>query len=85
MEHFIASASGINTSREFDAIKIVVGSVIVTLADVFLRKRATDIPSEVSLVWRVHEFGITLSPFDEQSETVSVGDLCEMVLLGVHF
>ena len=52
-EHFVSSCFAIQTSREFDAVKIVVGAVIVTIADVFLRKRATDIPSELSLVLQV--------------------------------
>lgn len=72
LEHFVAAAFAIATTREFDAVKIVVSAAIVTLADVFLRKDATDIPSEVSLVWRKHNFGIKVSPFDEQSETIIV-------------
>mmetsp|Transcript_7246 Transcript_7246/g.21392 ORF Transcript_7246/g.21392 Transcript_7246/m.21392 type:complete len:5155 (-) Transcript_7246:1654-17118(-) len=70
MEHFASSSFAIRTSREFDAVKIVVSAVMVTFADVFLRKHATDIPSEVSLVFRLHGYGITLAPFDEQSETI---------------
>ena len=71
-EHFVSSAFAIVTTREFDGVKIVVGSVIVTLADVMLRKEATDIPSEVSQLIRLHGFGITMSPFHEQSETIMV-------------
>eukprot|EP00729_Bicosta_minor_P009922 gene9922-5877_t len=71
-EHFVSSAFAIVTTREFDAVKIVVGSVIVTLADVMLRTEATDIPSEVSQLIRIHGFGITMSPFHEQSETIMV-------------
>jgi hypothetical protein len=70
MEHFASSCFVIRTSREFDAVKIVVSATMVTLADVFLRKRATDIPSEVSMILRLHGYGITLSPFDAQSETI---------------
>ena len=71
-EHFLSSSFAIITTREFDAVKIVVGAVIVTLSDVVLRAEATDIPSEVSQVLRMHNFGITMSPFDEQSETIVV-------------
>ncbi len=72
LEHFCSSAFAINTSREFDAVKIVVGSVVLTIADVFLRKVATDIPSEVSQVWNRKGFAVRLHPFDEQSETIMV-------------
>jgi len=70
LEHFVSSAFAINTTREFDGVKIIVAAVITTIADVFLRKIATDIPSEVSTVWNTQRFGISLSPFDSQSETV---------------
>jgi len=70
LEHFVSSAFAINTTREFDAVKIVVAAVITTIADVFLRKIATDIPSEVSTVWNQGRFGLKLSPFDAQSETI---------------
>ena len=71
-EHFLSSAFAVITTREFDAVKIVVGAVVVTLSDVILRTEAMDIPSEVSQVLRMHNFGITMSPFDEQSETIVV-------------
>jgi hypothetical protein len=70
MEHFASSAFAINTSREFDAVKIVVAGAIVTIGDVFMRKIAIDIPSEASLIWNRERFGIRLFPFDEQSETI---------------
>ena len=57
LEHFTSSAFYINTSPEFDAVKIVVSSVIVTIGDVFLRKIATDIASEVSVIWNEGKFG----------------------------
>ena len=43
LEHFASSAFAINTSREFDGVKIVVAAVVVTIADVFLRKIATGV------------------------------------------
>jgi thiol-disulfide isomerase/thioredoxin len=70
LEHFVSSVFAINTTREFDAVRIVVTSVIMTIADVMLRKVATDIPSEVSTVWNQQGYGIKLAPFDLQSETI---------------
>jgi len=57
LEHFTSSAFYINTTREFDAVKIIVSAVVVTLADVILRKIASDIPSEVSTIWNEGKFG----------------------------
>jgi len=72
MEHFAASVYAIRATKEFDAVKIVVSAAMTTLADCLLRKIATDIPSEVSSAWNKHQFGIKVSPFDEQSETILV-------------
>ena len=44
----------------------------MTFADVLLRAKATDIESEVSAVYRIHGYGVSMSPFDEQPETIIV-------------
>lgn len=47
IEHFAAAAFALQANRSFDAVKIIVPSVIACIADVVMRKKATDIPSEV--------------------------------------
>lgn len=47
IEHFAAAAFALQANRSFDAVKIIVPSVIASIADVVMRKKATDIPSEV--------------------------------------
>lgn len=51
------SAFFIKTSKEFDAVRLVVSAVMVTIGDVFLRKEATDIESEASRIYRTNNFG----------------------------
>jgi len=47
IEHFASSAFSIQATRSFDAIRIIIPACIAAIADVTMRKRATDIPSEV--------------------------------------
>jgi hypothetical protein len=47
IEHFAAAAFALQANRSFDAVKIIIPSVIASIADVVMRKKATDIPSEV--------------------------------------
>lgn len=49
IEHFAAAAFALQATRSFDAVRIIVPSVIACIADVVMRKKATDIPSEVQL------------------------------------
>lgn len=76
-EHWASSAFSLQATRSFDASKIIVPGVFAAIADAVLRKKATDIPSEVSLHLmgyggRGPAYGISLGKFGEQSETIEV-------------
>ena len=75
VEHFAASAFSLQPTRSFDAVRVLVPAVLLSIADVVLRKVATDIPSEVSLNLAGHPlslppFGVGLGRFVEQSEAM---------------
>ncbi len=82
MESFTAAAMSIQHSRSFDAVCIVVPGAIAAIADAVLRRMATDRPSEVSAVLLGKNkdgrsngnpgFGLSISTFAEQSETMEV-------------
>lgn len=76
IEHFAAAAFSLQATRSFDAVKIIVPAVIASIADVVMRKKATDIPSEVSLVLmgyeRAYGYGLSTGKFGDQSETIEV-------------
>jgi hypothetical protein len=82
MESFTAAAMSIQHSRSFDAVCTVVPGCIAALADAVLRRLATDRPSEVSAVLLgctsdgrqlgMPGFGLSVSTFAEQSETIEV-------------
>jgi hypothetical protein len=46
-EHWASSAFSIQATRSFDSVKIILPGVFAAIADAVLRKKATDIPSEV--------------------------------------
>jgi len=77
IEHFTASAMSIRGSKSFDATKIIVPGCIAAIADAVMRKKATDIPSEVSLHLmgfggRGQPYGLSTGMFGSQSETIEV-------------
>ena len=77
IEHFASSAFSIQATRSFDAVRIIVPACISAIADVVMRKRATDIPSEVSLHLMGDSqfgfrYGLSTGPFGTQSETIEV-------------
>lgn len=47
IEHFASSALSLQATRSFDAVRIIVPACMAALADAVIRKKATDIPSEV--------------------------------------
>ncbi len=47
IEHFASSALSLQATRSFDAVRIIVPACIAAIADAAMRKKATDIPSEV--------------------------------------
>ena len=75
IEHFAASVFSLEPTRSFDAVRVLIPAVLLSIADVVLRKTATDIPSEVSLNLAGHPlslppFGVSLGKFIEQSEVM---------------
>lgn len=76
IEHFASSAFSLQATRSFDAIRIIVPACIAAIADSAMRRRATDIPSEVSLhlmgYQGMHGYGLSTGKFADQSETIEV-------------
>lgn len=77
MEHFVSSAFSLQTSRSFDAVRLIVSACIMTIADRVLRVKADDIPSEVSLNLagcgsNGKPFAATLGHFAKQTCTIEV-------------
>eukprot|EP01087_Luapelamoeba_hula_P004848 TRINITY_DN1482_c0_g1_i1.p1 TRINITY_DN1482_c0_g1~~TRINITY_DN1482_c0_g1_i1.p1 ORF type:complete len:4317 (-),score=602.49 TRINITY_DN1482_c0_g1_i1:51-13001(-) len=76
IEHFASSAFAIKATRSFDAVRIIVPACMAAIADVVIRKRATDIPSELSLHLMGDGarfgYGLSVGKFGEQSETIEV-------------
>ena len=75
IEHFAASVFALQPTRSFDAVRVLIPAVLMSIADVVLRRTATDIPSEVSLNLAGHPlslppFGVSLGKFVEQSEVM---------------
>eukprot|EP00760_Papus_ankaliazontas_P003017 PhM_4_TR11378/c0_g1_i1/m.4426 len=75
MEHFAAAAFSLQTTRSFDAVRIVTSGAMVAIADCVLRKAATDHPSEFCLALmgdaaKRNGFGVGMGLFAEQSETI---------------
>eukprot|EP00759_Apiculatamorpha_spiralis_P055747 PhF_6_TR7895/c0_g1_i2/m.11637 len=75
LEHFVSSAFSLQTTRSFDAVRIVTSGAIVAIADCVLRKVATDHPSEFCLALigtpgKNDGFGVGMGFFAEQSETI---------------
>jgi hypothetical protein len=76
-EHWASSAFSLQATRSFDGVKIVIPAVMTAIADATIRKRATDIPSEVSLhimggAGRGSGYTVSLGMFGMQSETIEV-------------
>jgi hypothetical protein len=77
MEHFASSSLSLRPTRPFDAVRIIVPGCIASIADAVMRKKATDIPSEVCLHLmgygeRGPPFGLSTGKFASQSETMEV-------------
>jgi hypothetical protein len=76
IEHFASSAFALQATRSFDAVRIIVPACIAAIADAAMRKKATDIPSEVSLhlmgYGGLHGYGLSTGKFGDQSETIEV-------------
>jgi hypothetical protein len=81
-EHFMAAAFSLQQSRAFDGVVIVVAGCLAALADVVVRKRAYNEPSEACshLMGQTRDgrqlgvpgFGISVGSFATQSETIEV-------------
>jgi hypothetical protein len=56
-EHFVSSSFSLKTPKEFQGVRLAVLGVIAAIADVFLRKIATDIPSLVSTIYNEGRYG----------------------------
>ena len=51
-QHFHASIFSLRSGRSFDAVRLMVMGAITVLADAIIRKRSSDIPSDLSLALR---------------------------------
>jgi len=51
-QHFHASIFSLRSGRSFDAVRLMVMGAITVLADAIIRKRSSDIPSDLSLFLR---------------------------------
>lgn len=79
-EHFVASVFSIRQDRPFDSVIIVTMGCITAIADAVMRRRATDLPSEVCshLLGQTRDgrqlgvpgYGISTSSFATQTETI---------------
>ena len=75
-EHFASASYSVRPTRQFFALRITVMGAIAAIADVVMRKRATDIPSElcVRMLGDVTGIGYGLGAgrFGTMSETIPV-------------
>eukprot|EP00457_Paulinella_chromatophora_P000002 gb/GEZN01000002.1/.p1 GENE.gb/GEZN01000002.1/~~gb/GEZN01000002.1/.p1 ORF type:complete len:6816 (+),score=1425.09 gb/GEZN01000002.1/:114-20561(+) len=81
-EHFAAAVGSIQMSRALDAVCLVVPGVICAIADATMRRRASDLPSEVCshLMGQTRDgvqlgipgFGLSVATFATQTETMEV-------------
>lgn len=76
IEHFVAAVFSLHSTKALDALKLVIPACIAAIADVVMRKEATDIPSELCMHLQAapgrQGFGLSIGHFDSQSETIEV-------------
>lgn len=85
LEHYISASYSLHLTKSKDALNLVITACIAALADVVLRRAATDQPSEFCLhlmgsndagvnqahrIGRGEGFGLSMHNFAQQSETI---------------
>jgi len=71
MEHFVAAVSSLQATKPFDAVRIIIPSVIAAVTDAVLRATVTDMVSPFSESLR-SGFGLSSGHLGAQSETIEV-------------
>ena len=71
LEHFMAAAFSLHTTKSLDAIKLIITTSIGLFVDSILRRPATDQPSEFCMHlhgYRGRSYGLSIEKFKEQTE-----------------
>ena len=81
-EHFASSSLSLFCTRAFHAVRVIIPACIACIADVVMRKAATDYPSKLclNLMGKAGQpgFGLSTGMLGPQSETIEVhtAELC---------